>query len=353
MSVLEADVSNHQFWRSPNSSEGGLHKEVRFSNGSSGARIDLKAHPDLVGRSVVKTNAVDPQRIHREMAGARMLLVHGAYSPWILRPSHFDEEPARIVYPYVEGVDLRTALLTSQLQDDDVVRVAQMLKDIEIARACERTARTPDTVPYGSMQRGEWGDTLARIAQLYKQGILKDVDPESPIVVGEQTYPSLNDVIRRVNGLMSIAPPFVDIGHNDLTQTNVLLTGTVDSPLVIIDHEWAGYADPAESLVRTAKARKTYDLPKEALQELQIDGGVIRMPNPAPHAQQPALFEKTIYDATRQMADRYGDDHFIDRVQLYRAGSYLRECAMSDTRSTPQHGLYAIVEASMAIDEAL
>lgn len=351
MSILEV-TSRNQFWQLPHSARS-TERGKPFTNGSSGAKVDLGIHPDSRARTIVKTNTADPRRIHREIEGTRTLLGHAAYARWILTPLHIDEESPRIVYPYVEGIDLRTALLTGRLQDADVMRVAQLLKRVEEDRAHELTTRTSDGVHYVSMQRGEWGDTLARIAKLHEDGILREVNPEAPIIVGDRTFPSTNDVIRRVNGLMSTPPPYVDLGHNDLTQSNVLLTGDPNNPFVLIDHEWAGFADPAESFVRTAKAKKTYDLPRGALNGLHIDGGVITIPEPAQHAHQPTLFEGAVYDATRSMAHRYNDGQFVDRVALYRAGSYLRECAMSDTRSTPQHGLYAIVEASMVIDETL
>lgn len=314
-------------------------------SGMSGGQV---LHIDTGDESfVVKHNPTSPERVRREIEGYSALR-DTPLAKHLLPPRQMSDRLALLVLPYQEGIQLRQGVKEGLIDTPHAGAILSDLFDTELQWWPEQD-RTQPTGQIESMQRSEWNDTVDRV-----QTALVDLSKHFSIPVEKlwtlpishngQEHGSFLSAMRQVHMLLSEQPPYTVLDHNDASGANILVNQN-DGSWKLVDAEWAGQADPAESFVRMTKYASTTtltDLGPIKIEE--VDGKLVidvdpTFPDAALRLQEMGL------SRTPQFARALNDPDFTTRVREYLAGSYIREIALAAKRGNPDMSAFGILKA--------
>jgi hypothetical protein len=332
------------------------HVKEEFKNGMSGADRIVRVGngvPEL--DKVAKYNPNNRERVIREMRGFK-LLQQTALAPHLIAPERKLPQYGLLVYPFYPGIQLREGIKNGAIDEQlalDVLRSVVELEGLHWSRAQSSDSDSE----LRSMQREEWNDTVAGIQTVIGQfesrfGLTSDQAQHGEIVINGVVYPSLGHCVRAVEDIFKQRPPYTVVAHNDLTGAN-LLVNPDERSFKVVDYEWAGQADPAESLVRTVKYISTTTLRDTPLFDVQAsDGRVVINTSSVMFNPLAEKMQALGLSLTGEVGRLLGDGEFERRFALYLAGSYLREVALSLRRGTPETALLATVMAARQVATA-
>lgn len=310
----------------------------QLTDGMSGSQIVKVENGTQV--FVVKSNPKNPEKVRKEIRGRRRLREIG-YDGMILPSLHdniHNRENPFIVLPFYDGKQLRHAMRDREFDTQTCVAVVSSLLDIKKQLWSKQVHGNSSEASYVSMQRSEWDDTLVKLNNSLQYlsdefGITQEQLYELPLSANGYNGHSLGEAISLVHEFLNNNPPYTIVAHNDASGGNILVSSQ-RSDFTIIDCEWAGPADPAEAFVRMIKHESTTTLSdiQKGFITKQNDCLVIdfeaELPDAATQVQQLGI-SKIV-----EFAQALNDPDFPRRVQLYLAGSYLREIALTPQRTT-------------------
>lgn len=302
---------------------------------------------------VVKHNPNAPERVRREIRGYE-LLQGTPLERHLLPPTKMSGELALLAMPYQEGIQLRQGVKNQEIDTIHAGAILSDLLDTEL-HWWQKQDKSRGNDPIESMQRSEWNDTVDKVEESMATlsehfGIPLDKLWTLPISHGGQEYGPFLNAMRQVHILLADHPPYTVLDHNDASGANILVNPQ-DGSWKLVDAEWAGYADPAESFVRMIKYASTTtlsDLGPIRIQEidgrLEIDVDPT-FPDAALRLQEIGL------SRVRQFGTALRDPDFENRVKEYLAGSYIREIALAAKRGNPDLAVFGLLKAVESLQE--
>jgi hypothetical protein len=318
--------------------------------GMSGSNITFVDTGDR--RVVIKHNYAKPDRVQDDIHGYRFL----ADTPLAEKMPKIriaDETKGFLVIPHIDGRTLREALATQSIGSRQALALYGELLDLKKQWWGSQRKLAFEGQDFKSMQRKEWGETLDMIPEaLYRMarhfGISDTALLQLPLRMGGRKLPSLETMIGAVDRLLQTPPEYLIGVHGDATGSNIIIAPE-NNKWALIDAEWSGLGDPAESYVRMAKQRST-----TTASEIKINGvGVyegavgVRMStnfSPVAHA-----LHDYVGSRANEFAQSLKDPNFTIRMKRYATGSYLREIALTTVRGNPESGLLALLMAGESL----
>lgn len=299
---------------------------------------------------VVKHHQSDPSRVRNDIAGYSFL----TGTPIETRMPQIeaaDPSQGYLVLPHIEGPTLREHILKGSLGSSEAIQIYQQLLDLKRSWWGSQDKMSPEQ--YKSMQRAEWDETqklipesIVKMASYF--GVSKDSFWSMPIRIDGRKLPSLESVVNSVAKLLEQPPKYVIGVHGDATGSNIIV-GSNPLAWMLIDAEWADFGDPAESYLRMAKQLSTttaIGINVKGVGNFEEGLGVMMDSkfNQVAHA-----LNDYILNRASEFALVLKDPDFINRLNIYSAGSYLRELALINKRGNIQDGLLAMVMAGKAL----
>lgn len=299
---------------------------------------------------VVKHNPLQPRKIAQEIDGYDKLL-NTPLADHLPRPIATLRQAGVIVLPFFEGIQLREGVRQNRLPLDVAQRTLAQLLSIKKEWWTKQPKIQVDEETT-SMQRDEWQDTIKKLnASLLSLSQIFNIPVynlwTSPIVIDGQEYPPLLAAVNKTATALRQPPPYALLSHGDATGANIVVSEEKNE-WVLLDAEWAGPTDPAESYVRMIKYLSTTTVSEiYALDAKLQDGKIViemrlKFPQSAISLQQYGMTMLPVF--ARSLSDPY----FPERVRDYLTGSYLRELALSLQRGKPELGLLAMIKAGEA-----
>lgn len=313
--------------------------------GMSGSNITLVDTGDR--QVVIKHNYGKPDRVQDDIHGYHFLSATplGEKMPRIYSS---DERKGFLVLPHIEGMTLREALASGKIDQRQAVTMYSELLDRKKHWWGNQEKLDFERQEFKSMQRKEWGETLDMIPEaLYRMarhfGIPESALMQLPLRIGGRKLPSLETMIGVVDQLLQTPPEYLIGVHGDATGSNIIVDQKNNWSL--IDAEWSGLGDPAESYVRMAKHRSSTTASSVTVRGVGVyEGGIgIRMSSdfsPVAH-----VLQQYVGSRAEEFAKVLKDSTFMKRIKTYATGSYLREIALANVRGSVESGLLAMVMA--------
>lgn len=341
-----------------------LPAQIGVPAGLSGQVIDAKAmkhggmsgsHITLVDtgnrKVVVKHHHASPDRVNRDIKGYEFLkgTPVGEKMPSI---ESADLARGYLVLPHIEGKTLREQVLTGGIDQQAAIGIFSQLLDLKKVWWSKQD-RQPFQPEFKSMQRTEWSETkqlipvaIQKIAE--QMGTSFDTIWSMPLQIGGRRLPSVESMVAQVQVLLEQPPDYLVGVHGDVTGSNLII-GNDNKSWSLIDAEWAGLGDPAESYVRMAKHRSTTTATNVAIQSITptpeaLEIGIETTFNSVAH-----YLHDYVTGRAEEFASALKDPNFLDRFSTYFAGSYLRELALINKRGKIEDGIVAISLAAEAM----
>lgn len=320
-------------------------------SGMSGGKVAKVEKTD--GEEVVlKTNKQEPHKVRAEN-DAYANLKSSQLARYLLDPVTFHPEPAALIMPFFPGVELRKSLQSGDIDLKTAMNVSAELFAVK-RMWWQGQNKVTGVREYKSMQRTEWNDTKAQLGGVLEQVALGFGLPADDLKYRQINYrgrllPSITGVMDHVQKQLEMDPEYVIHVHGDATGANILINPQ-NGVWKLIDNEWSGMADPAESLVRMVKQESTTTARNLAVESLSVeDDSVMARMDFDFHPYASALHWYGL-DKVPEFEEVLKDPGFEGRFYSYLAGSYLRELALSTKRGNTGTAVLAMVLAAGAMD---
>jgi hypothetical protein len=317
-------------------------------SGMSGSRVTHVMGPRET--FVLKNNIHEPEKIHKEIEGFKKL-TGTPIAEHMLMPYGYLRNHNSIFLPFFDGNQMRDAVRQGSVPE---ARAQQTLDELlEIKKAWwAQQEKQPIQSGYVSMQRAEWADTLLGLSGALgqisdKYGIAVDQLIGLPIQFNDQLYQPFSETLASVAQRLSEDPPYTILAHNDASGANILLDSSSEK-WKLIDAEWAGQSDPAESLVRMTKWMSATTMQNNDFDDIRVRRGRIEARGKLEFSPVAAMLQQRGVKAVASFGQSLSDPDFIPRYQDYLAGSYARELSLAQKRGGPDKGFASLILASEA-----
>lgn len=329
---------------------GNVRSVEELKSGMSGGKV-MRITTDDDGVIVVKYNPKYPQKVHREIDGYQQLIGTPLGKHMVI-PIYSSRGGGVIALPSVDGIQLRNGLKEEILSLETARKTLENLLSIKKSWWQGQQRMVP-SVDFTSMQRSEWPDTAERVDKVAmvlseKFGIPLESVWSMPLKFNNVQYPSLSQLVGSVSDLLKKKPPYVILSHGDATGANILVD-PVKGKWKLIDAEWTGYTDPAESFVRMIKYVSTTTHKSVGEANAFVKDDVIQVDLQIEFPESAIALQRYGLQIADVFAVALSDSTFTQRVRDYLAGSYLREFALAEKRGHPELGLFAMIKAAEAI----
>ncbi len=314
--------------------------------GMSGSNITLVDTGDK--QVVVKHNFPQPDRVKDDIRGYHFLS-KTPLAEKMPQPHIFDEEKGFLVLPHLSGRTLREALAAGNIDSNMALTIYQQLLDIKKQWWATQSKQPFEGQVYKSMQRKEWAETQQMIPEAIRQmayyfGVSETALQNLPLRMGGRKLPSLADMMLSVDQLLQQPPKYLIGVHGDATGSNIIFN-TEKNNWSLIDAEWSGLGDPAESYVRMSKHRSS-----TTASSIQVDGigvyeGAVGIRMKGEFSQVADNLHQYVAGRSKEFSHVLKDPDFLRRIKTYATGSFLREIALSTLRGNVESGLLAMVMA--------
>lgn len=307
--------------------------------------VDVTA-PD--GSELVIKSSHLPERIRAEIAGYS-LLKDSPLAAHILSPYASSQDPAFLVLPKIEGIQMREGVRKEEFPHDMALGVLEELLDIKKQWWSMQEKQKPETFEIVSNQRRNWSQNLERIATVIAQmSQSTDIPIEaffsSPIISSGKRLPPLRDSLLLIHALLKQPPPYTLLTHGDAMGGNILVEKDTGN-WHLLDPEYAGYNDPAEAYVKTIKYVTTATAQGMNRFAATQDGDVLFLDLQVKFPSLACKLQEYGLSRVEEFAKALDDPDFPNRVDLYVTASYLREIALTIRRERPEMAWFALLKA--------
>jgi hypothetical protein len=317
--------------------------------GMSGSNITLV---DTGERTVVvKHHHSNPDRVTGDIKGYEFLknTPVGEKMPLI---ESSDLTKGYLVLPHIEGKTLREQVLTGGIDQHSALGVFAQLLDLKKVWWSQQEKK-PFEPSFKSMQRAEWLETQQLIPEAVQKiaeqmGIGYDNIWSLPLQIGGRRFPSLETMVQQVQTLLQKMPDYLVGVHGDATGSNLII-GNDNKSWSLIDAEWAGLGDPAESFVRMAKHRSTTTATNIVIRNIQPTDNTLEIDLETSFNSVAHYLHDYVTRRAAEFATALNDPDFLVRFNTYFAGSYLRELALINKRGKVEDGIVAMTLAADAL----
>ncbi|MCD6046413.1 MAG: hypothetical protein K0S08_60 [Gammaproteobacteria bacterium] len=300
-------------------------------------------------KKVIKHNS--KERVLRESQGYD-LLSPTPLGPHMPYPEFIDIQEGIIILPFVDGIPLRLGAKKASIPLNTGLKAFNELLTLKKAWWSTQIKRHHEFEAI-SVQRLDWPNTLEKIPEaltcLSKEYGLTPAELMAyPIVTPESKMrSSLNEMIKTVNTLLTTRPDYTILTHGDIIGANFLINPT-SGTWSVIDPEFAGYGDPAESLVKIIKYETTTTVQSVLKNSLQVVNQCLEIQVEVQFSELARCLHATGLAIAKEFSLSLKDATFLERFRVYLAGSYLREIALTLRRNRPDLVLFAISKAAQA-----